>query len=105
MIAAAVRTIFAQPTGALVRSQVDEGARLLDPKFPAVAGLLLDAKADITAFADFPEAHWKKVWSTNPLERLNKEIKGAPTWSAFSPTRAWPHSSRPRPPCRHGQRR
>ncbi len=42
---------------------------------PAVAGMLLEAKPDITAFADFPEAHWKKVWSTNPLERLNKEIK------------------------------
>ena len=75
MVAAAIRTIFAQPTGRLVRVQVDEVARLLEAKFPAVADMLLEAKTDITAFADFPEAHWKKVWSTNPLERLNKEIK------------------------------
>jgi transposase-like protein len=37
--------------------------------------MLLDAATDITAFADFPTAHWKKIWSTNPLERLNREIK------------------------------
>jgi putative transposase len=38
--------------------------------------MLSDAKREITAFADFPEAHWPKVWSTNPLmERLNKEVK------------------------------
>ncbi|MDQ1032770.1 transposase [Streptomyces umbrinus] len=39
------------------------------------ARLLLEAATDITAFADFPSAHWKKIWSTNPLERLNREIK------------------------------
>lgn len=75
MVAAAVRTIFAQPTGPAVRDQLDTVADLLHPKFPAAAGLLRDAKPDLTAFADFPEAHWKKLWSTNPLERLNKEIK------------------------------
>ena len=37
--------------------------------------MLREAKADLTAFADFPQAHWRKIWSTNPLERLNKEIK------------------------------
>ena len=37
--------------------------------------MLRDAKEDITAFADFPEAHWRKIWSTNPLERLNREVK------------------------------
>ena len=37
--------------------------------------MLLDAATDITAFADFPPAHSKKIWSTNPLERLNREIK------------------------------
>ena len=75
MVAAAVRTIFAQPTGPAVRDQLDSVAALLGEKFPAVAAMLTDAKADLTAFADFPEAHWKKLWSTNPLERLNKEIK------------------------------
>ena len=37
--------------------------------------MLRDAATTITAFADFPVAHWKKIWSTNPLERVNKEIK------------------------------
>jgi putative transposase len=37
--------------------------------------MLLDAATDITAFVDFPPVHWKKIWSTNPLERLNREIK------------------------------
>jgi putative transposase len=75
MVAAAIRTIFAQPTGPAVRDQLDSVAALLGEKFPAVAAMLTDAKADLTAFADFPQAHWKKLWSTNPLERLNKEIK------------------------------
>lgn len=75
MVAAAIRTIFAQPTATAVRDQVDTVAALLQSKFPVVAGMPRDAKADLTAFADFPEAHLKKIWSTNPLERLHKEIK------------------------------
>jgi putative transposase len=75
MVAAAIRTIFAQPTGPLVRAQVETVALMLAPQLPAVATMLRDARDQITAFADFPEAHWRKVWSTNPLERLNKEVK------------------------------
>ncbi len=75
MVAAAIRTIFAQPTGEDVREHAEVVAATLERQFPAVAELLRAAKADITAFADFPHAHWRKVWSTNPLERLNKEIK------------------------------
>jgi putative transposase len=75
MVAAAIRTIFAQPTGAEVTDQVDKVAAMLQPKFPTVARMLADAKEDLTAFAGFPPAHWAKVWSTNPLERVNKEIK------------------------------
>jgi hypothetical protein len=37
--------------------------------------MLRDAKADLTAFADFPHAHWRRIWSTNPIERLNREVK------------------------------
>ena len=48
---------------------------MLEGQFPAVADLLRDATADLTAFADFPQAHWQKIWSTNPLERLNREVK------------------------------
>ena len=75
MVAAAIRTVFAQPTGPLVREQVEVVAVMLEPQLPAVATMLRDAKEEITAFADFPEAHWRKIWSTNPLERLNREVK------------------------------
>jgi putative transposase len=75
MVAAVIRTIFAQPTGAEVTDQVGKVAAMLQPKFPQVATMLLDAREDLTAFADFPAAHWTKLWSTNPLERVNKEVK------------------------------
>jgi putative transposase len=75
MVAAAIRTIFAQPSGPLVRAQVETVAAMLDPKLPVVADMLRQAREEITAFADFPEAHWRKVWSTNPLERLSREVK------------------------------
>ncbi len=48
---------------------------MLTEQFPTVAALLQDAKGDLTAFADFPIPHWRKIWSTNPLERLNREVK------------------------------
>jgi putative transposase len=75
MVAAAIRTIFAQPDAVHVRDQLDVIAGMLGRQFPTVEAMLRDAAGDITAFADFPVAHWKKIWSTNPLERLNKEIK------------------------------
>ena len=75
MVAATIRTIFAQPGQREVRAQVDVVADMLTKQFPAVAEMLLAAKADLTAFSDFPHAHWRKIWSTNPLERLNREVK------------------------------
>jgi putative transposase len=75
MVAATIRTIFAQPGPTQVREHVDLVAGMLAGEFSAVAELLRDAKADLTAFADFPQAHWRKIWSTNPLERLNREVK------------------------------
>jgi putative transposase len=48
---------------------------MLGRQFPKVQALLREAADDVTAFADFPVSHWKKIWSTNPLERVNKEIK------------------------------
>jgi putative transposase len=75
MVAAAVRTVFAQPDAGHVRSQLDEVTRMLSPQFPDVATMLADAAQDLLAFTSFPQAHWRKLWSTNPLERLNGEIK------------------------------
>ena len=75
MVAAAIRTVFAQPDAAAVADQLDSIAGKLGRQFPIVEAMLRDAATDICAFAAFPTAHWKKVWSTNPLERVNKEIK------------------------------
>ena len=75
MVAAAIRTIFAQPDAAHVRSQLDVIAGMLARQFPNVEAMLRDAADELTAFAAFPASHWKKIWSTNPLERVNKEIK------------------------------
>jgi transposase-like protein len=75
MVAATIRTIFAQPSPAQVRDQLDVIAAMLGRQFPKVETMLQEAAEDITAFAALPAGHWKKIWSTNPLERLNEEIK------------------------------
>jgi transposase-like protein len=75
MVAAAVRTIFAQPDATHVRSQLGEVLRMLEDRFPDIAAMLGDAAEDLLAFTSFPQAHWRKIWSTNPLERVNGEIK------------------------------
>ena len=48
---------------------------MLSTQFPDVGAMLTDATEDLLAFTAFPHAHWRKIWSTNPLERLNGEIK------------------------------
>ena len=75
MVAAAIRTIFAQPDAEHVGAQFDVIADMLGRQFPAVEAMLRDAADDLLAFSAFPIGHWKKIWSTNPLERLNKEVK------------------------------
>ena len=75
MVAAAVRTIFAQPDAQAVHEQLEGIADKLGRQFPAVEQMLREAAPDITAFACFPVDHWRRIWSTNPLERLIKEIK------------------------------
>jgi putative transposase len=75
MVAAAIRTVFAQPDAEHVHSQLDVIAGMLGRQFPQVEAMLREAKDDLLAFTAFPVSHWKKIWSTNPLERLNKEIK------------------------------
>jgi len=75
MVAATVRTIFAQPDAASAREQLRIVSDGLRNRYPAVSDLLDDTEADLTAYADYPRAHWRKIWSTNPLERLHKEIK------------------------------
>jgi transposase-like protein len=75
MVAAAIRTIFAQPDAAHVTEQFDVIAGMLGRQFPKVEQLMLAAKENLLAFTGFPVRHSKKIWSTSPLERVNKEIK------------------------------
>lgn len=75
MVAATIRTIFAQPDPAATTDQLRLVADMLSERHPAVSDLLLEAETDVTAYAAFPHQHWKKIWSTNPLERLMREIK------------------------------
>jgi putative transposase len=75
MVAATIRTIFIQPDAHAVYDQLDVVADMLGEQFPKVKQMLLEAKEDLTAFAVFPVAHWKKIQSSNPLERINREIK------------------------------
>jgi transposase-like protein len=75
MVAAMIRTVFAQPDPTHVERQVKEVAATLHRQFPFVTEMLEDASEDVTAFRHFPNSHWQKIWSTNSLERLNAEIK------------------------------
>ncbi len=75
MVAAVFRTIFAQPDAEAVSKAWDEVRDQLARSFPKIGPLMDEAKVEVTAFTAFPRAHWQKIWSTNPLERVNKEIK------------------------------
>lgn len=74
-VTAAVKTIFAHTDPQEVATQWDRVADTLASSFPKVAAMMADAKTDVLAFTAFPKSHWQKVWSNNPIERLNKEIK------------------------------
>ena len=75
MVAALFRTIFAQPDPAAMSDCWDSVRNQLAGRIPKIGPHMDTAKAEVLAFNTFPRAHWRKIWSTNPLERLNKEIK------------------------------
>ena len=75
MVAATVRTIYAQPDAEATRTQLHEVVGMLETRFPKAAEILSNAEADVTAYTAFPKPHWRKISTTNPLERINKEIK------------------------------
>ena len=74
-VAAMVRTIFAQPDAKMVHEQHRRIVDQLETRFPDAAALLEEAAPDLLAFTGFPKEHWRQLWSNNPLERLNKEIR------------------------------
>jgi transposase-like protein len=75
MVAAAVRTIFAHSEREAAGQQLVEVAAVLQHRWPRAAEMLLEAEEDILCFMHFPQSHWRRIYSNNPLERLNKEIK------------------------------
>ena len=74
-VATLVRSIFAQPDADAVHTQLDRVLEQLADRFPAAAEMLQDAGPDILAFTGFPQPNWRQIWSNNPQERLNKEIR------------------------------
>jgi putative transposase len=86
-VAAVVRTIFAQPDHASAMDQLDEVAKMLRPRFPEASDLLADASEDLLAHLHFPREHRRRLHSTNPLERLHKEVKRRTKVVGIFPTR------------------
>ena len=75
MVGATIRTVFAQPDAESAREQwrrVSDGFRC---RLARLSKLMEEAEEDVLSYASFPAEHWQKIWSNNPLERLNKEVK------------------------------
>jgi putative transposase len=88
MVASAIRSVFEQPDEASAREQCDRVIDGLRVRFPRVADLLAEAEPDLLAHFTFPETHRRQIRSTNPQERLNKEVKRRTRVVGIFPTRA-----------------
>jgi putative transposase len=88
MVATLVRTTFAQPDAASVWDQHARVVDQLGERFPAAAELLAEHAEDVLAFTAFPKEHWKQIWSNNPQERLNKELRRRTDVVGIFPNRA-----------------
>jgi transposase-like protein len=75
MVAATIRTVFVQPDAAGARETWRKVADGFRGRFPRLAQLLDDAEDEVLAYLAFPPEHWRQIWSNNPQERLNKEVK------------------------------
>jgi putative transposase len=75
MVAALIRTVFAQESEADARRQWRNVADQLRERFPKIGALMDEAEPDVLAHMSFPKAHRLQIHSTNPLERLNAEVK------------------------------
>jgi len=74
MVAATLRTIFAQPDAASAHETVERVCRLFEKRYPQLVACLRDAETDVLAYYGFPVEHRRQIWSTNSLERLNREV-------------------------------
>ena len=88
MVAATVRTLFQQRDRAAAQAQFRQVVAALQARFPTVVRLLVEAEEEILTFYDFPAAHRRQIYSTNPLERLNKELKRRSAVVGIFPNRA-----------------
>jgi len=75
LVAATIRTVFAQPTAETAQAQWRHVADGFRSRWPRLAALMDEAESDVLAYLAFPREHWRQIWSTNPVERLNKEVK------------------------------
>ena len=74
-VATMVRTIYQQLSAPEVHAQHERVVAQITERFPSAAELLEGAREEILAFTGFPRSHWKQIWSNNPLERLNREVR------------------------------
>ena len=66
---------FAQPDSVSAHQQWHKVSDGFLSRFPKLASLMEEAEEDVLSYATFPQEHWQKIWSNNPLERVNKEVK------------------------------
>jgi putative transposase len=88
LVATLARSIFAQPDGDSVWAQHGRIVAQLQERFPEAARLLVEAGPDLLAFTSFPKEHWRQIWSNNPQERLNREIRRRTDVVGIFPNRA-----------------
>lgn len=88
LVATTVRTIFQQPSAAEVHAQHARVVEQLEARFPEAAAMLAEAAPEVLAFTAFPVAHWRQIWSNNPQERLNREIRRRTDVVGIFPNRA-----------------
>ncbi len=88
MVATLIRTVFAQPDATSTWAQLQRVVQQLEERFPEAAHMLADASHDVLAFTGFPKQHWRQIWSNNPQERLNKELRRRSDVVGIFPDRA-----------------
>jgi len=88
MALAVIKTIFAQPTQQEAKEQLAQVAKNLSKRCPKAAQILLEAADDVLAYMAFPSQHWRQLHSTNPLERLIREIRRRTRVVGIFPTEA-----------------